>query len=87
MYRIDFNSPKPVHFVGIGGISMSGLAKILLKKGFKITGSDMTISPIYNNFPPVFQRYSPEFPDKIVLMPPKLHFPYFVMRTAYYVRF
>ena len=46
MYRIDFNSPKPVHFVGIGGISMSGLAKILLKKGFKITGSDMTISPI-----------------------------------------
>ncbi len=31
---------KKIHFAGIGGISMSGLAEILLNKGYKITGSD-----------------------------------------------
>lgn len=40
MYRIDFNKPEHIHFIGIGGISMSGLAKILIKRGFKISGSD-----------------------------------------------
>lgn len=40
MYKIDFNHPLHVHFIGIGGISMSGLAEILLKENFKITGSD-----------------------------------------------
>jgi len=40
MYRIDFKKPIHVHFIGIGGISMSGLAEILLKEGFTISGSD-----------------------------------------------
>ncbi len=40
MYTIDFSKPMHVHFMGIGGISMSGLAKILLDKGFTISGSD-----------------------------------------------
>lgn len=40
MYKIDFKKPLHVHFIGIGGISMSGLAEILLKENFKITGSD-----------------------------------------------
>lgn len=40
MYKIDFSKPIHVHFIGIGGISMSGLAKILLDKGFTISGSD-----------------------------------------------
>ena len=40
MYTIDFNKPVHVHFIGIGGISMSGLAEILLKEGFTISGSD-----------------------------------------------
>lgn len=40
MYQIDFNKPIHVHFIGIGGISMSGLAEILLRRGFHITGSD-----------------------------------------------
>src|SRR5665213_1673489 len=30
----------PVHFVGIGGIGMSGIAEILLKTGYKVQGSD-----------------------------------------------
>ncbi len=35
-----FSSIKKVHFVGIGGIGMSGIAEILLDQGFAITGSD-----------------------------------------------
>ena len=40
MYQIDFHTPIHVHFIGIGGISMSGLAEILLKEGFTVSGSD-----------------------------------------------
>ena len=40
MYQIDFHKPLHIHFIGIGGISMSGLAEILLEKGFTISGSD-----------------------------------------------
>ena len=40
MYEIDFKKPLHVHFMGIGGISMSGLAEILLKENFTISGSD-----------------------------------------------
>ncbi len=40
MYQIDFNKPEAIHFIGIGGISMSGLAEILLDEGFTVTGSD-----------------------------------------------
>ena len=40
MYKINFEKPVHVHFIGIGGISMSGLAKVLLKEGFTISGSD-----------------------------------------------
>lgn len=46
MYQIDFNSPIKVHFIGIGGISMSGLAEVLLSRGFKISGSDNQASPL-----------------------------------------
>ncbi len=35
-----FSSIKKLHFVGIGGIGMSGLAEILMDQGFTITGSD-----------------------------------------------
>ena len=40
MYQIDFQSPVHIHFMGIGGISMSGLAQILLQRGFTVSGSD-----------------------------------------------
>jgi UDP-N-acetylmuramate--alanine ligase len=39
-------APGPVHFVGIGGIGMSALARILLAWGFQITGSDVVSSDI-----------------------------------------
>lgn len=46
MYQIDFKTPIHVHFIGIGGISMSGLAEILLAKGFPVSGSDTKQSPL-----------------------------------------
>ena len=46
MYKIDFKKPIHIHFIGIGGISMSGLAEILLEEGFTISGSDAKKSPL-----------------------------------------
>ena len=40
MYQINFNQPVHVHFIGIGGISMSGLAELLLDRHFTVSGSD-----------------------------------------------
>lgn len=42
------NSNKHIYFLGIGGISMSGLAEIMVNRGFKVSGSDMKLSPITN---------------------------------------
>jgi len=38
--NIEFDKPMHVYFIGIGGISMSGLASILLAENFKVSGSD-----------------------------------------------
>ena len=46
MYEIDFSIPQHVHFIGIGGISMSGLAEVLHTRGFRISGSDAHESPL-----------------------------------------
>lgn len=40
MYKINFREPIHIHFIGIGGISMSGLAEILLEENFTVQGSD-----------------------------------------------
>lgn len=49
MYKINFKNPIHVHFIGIGGISMSGLAEILLKEYFTISGSDAKQSALTNH--------------------------------------
>lgn len=46
MYNLDFDVPAKLHFTGIGGISMSALAEIMLSRGFTVTGSDMRESEI-----------------------------------------
>jgi UDP-N-acetylmuramate--alanine ligase len=43
-----FKNIKRVHFVGIGGIGMSGIAEILLNQGFEISGSDKSLSEVTN---------------------------------------
>ncbi len=42
----DLEENALIHFVGVGGISMSGLAQIALKNGYRVTGSDWNRSPI-----------------------------------------
>lgn len=42
----DINKDASIHFIGIGGISMSGLAQIVLKNGYNVTGSDWNESAI-----------------------------------------
>lgn len=37
---------KKIHFIGIGGISMSGLAEIMLQNGYNVSGSDRNESPL-----------------------------------------
>jgi UDP-N-acetylmuramate--alanine ligase len=49
MYQIDFFKPAKVHFIGIGGISMSGLAVILQQNGFQVSGSDAHLSATTKN--------------------------------------
>jgi UDP-N-acetylmuramate--alanine ligase len=41
-----FGKIQRVHFVGIGGIGMSGIAEVLLNLGYKISGSDLKRSPV-----------------------------------------
>lgn len=42
----DLNDNAVIHFIGIGGISMSGLAHVALARGYKVTGSDRARSDI-----------------------------------------
>jgi UDP-N-acetylmuramate--alanine ligase len=42
LYRRD----QRVHFVGIGGIGMSGIAEVLLNLGYRVSGSDLKESPL-----------------------------------------
>ena len=42
--KIELAKTEIIHFVGIGGIGMSGLALIMQGLGFKIQGSDLIIN-------------------------------------------
>ncbi|MBP5669846.1 MAG: UDP-N-acetylmuramate--L-alanine ligase, partial [Lachnospiraceae bacterium] len=46
MYQIDLKKPISIYFVGIGGVSMSGLAEILSDAGFRVSGSDRAPSEL-----------------------------------------
>jgi len=43
-----FKRYQHMHFVGIGGIGMSGIAEVLLNLGYRVSGSDLRRSPITN---------------------------------------
>ena len=38
---IDLKNHKNIHCIGIGGIGVSALAKILVSRGYNVSGSDM----------------------------------------------
>lgn len=46
MYQIDFSTPSSIYFVGIGGVSMCGLAELLADAGFQVSGSDRAHSAL-----------------------------------------
>jgi len=46
MTILDNQSIRTVHCMGIGGIGVSGIAEILLQKGYQVSGSDISKSPI-----------------------------------------
>lgn len=46
MYQIQLSNPCTAYFIGIGGISMSGFAELLLDAGFTVRGSDANKSKI-----------------------------------------
>ena len=48
---------RKVHFIGVGGIGMSGLAEILLNLGYEVSGSDIQPSSITERL----QRYGLHF--------------------------
>ena len=41
-----FAKIQRIHFIGIGGIGMSGIAEVLLNLGYKVSGSDLKASPV-----------------------------------------
>jgi len=59
-----FKNIKKVHFVGIGGIGMSGIAEILLSRGFEISGSDKSLSDVTERLQDlgmkIYEGHSPE---------------------------
>jgi len=59
-----FKNIKKVHFVGIGGIGMSGIAEILLNQGFEISGSDRALSEVTSHLSSlgmkIYEGHSPE---------------------------
>jgi len=59
-----FSSIKKIHFVGIGGIGMSGIAEILLDQGFRVSGSDKMLSEITERLETlgakIFEGHNPE---------------------------
>ena len=42
--KIDLAKTEVIHFIGLGGIGMSGLSLIMKGKGFKVQGSDLNFN-------------------------------------------
>lgn len=61
-----------VHFVGIGGIGMSALAKILLEEGYTVSGSDWKLTPLTASLETmgarVFEGHKPEHVNRADLI-------------------
>ena len=66
MYTLDYKKPVHVHFIGIGGISMSGLAEVLLDRHFTISGSDNKESDLTKHLESVGAKISyPQSADNV----------------------
>ena len=57
---IDLNNVKKAHFIGVGGIGMSGLARLFLHEGTSVSGSDRSPSEITNALEKEGLRFYPQ---------------------------
>ena len=55
--KIEIAKTEIIHFVGIGGIGMSGLALIMKGKGFKVQGSDISKNKNIDKIYQIWHRY------------------------------
>ncbi len=55
MYRRE----QRIHFVGVGGIGMSGIAEVLLNLGYRVSGSDLKESPLTRRLAGLGARIAP----------------------------
>jgi len=46
---VKFGKTKHIHFIGVGGIGMSGIAELLLNLGYRVSGSDLKSTPVTDN--------------------------------------
>ena len=55
---------KRIHFVGIGGSGMSGIAEVLINQGYEVSGSDKTATPVTEHLAQlgakIFFNHAPE---------------------------
>jgi UDP-N-acetylmuramate-alanine ligase len=52
MSKIDLKPGMRIHIVGIGGAGMSAIARVLLGRGFRVSGSDMQANAQTARWPP-----------------------------------
>lgn len=59
-----FSNIRNIHFVGIGGIGMSGIAEILINRGFSVSGSDKVLTEVTDHLEKIgakiFEGHDPE---------------------------
>lgn len=62
--NIRLGKIKNIHFVGIGGIGMSGIAEVLINLGYKVTGSDKLLTEVTEHLKnigaSIYSGHSPE---------------------------
>ena len=65
MQNINLGQREIVHFIGIGGIGMSGLAKIMKIMNFKVQGSDLTMNKNTENCKKMELKFLKDIKKKI----------------------
>ena len=59
---------KKIHFIGIGGVGMVGIAEMLINQGFNVSGSDLVKNKIQKGLIVLGQRFSLDTMKKILEM-------------------
>ena len=65
--KIELAKSEIIHFIGIGGIGMSGLALIMKGMGFKIQGSDISSNKNIERLKKIMLKLLLDIPEKILI--------------------